>query len=359
MAVCFCFVSLIIMGLKITHYADSNYSFFSNAAACLIMPVGAKSYICENFKYEYINGEVFKLEYSDKSELENKEKIIPTEESAAAGETNRPTADSDGQPRYSIIEKQITGNGTFYENFWVKNSTSIDINIPDLLSKRPDAVIELNKDVQVLIVHTHTSESYIDKDLGYYPADFYPRCTDPDYNVVAVGEAIKTQLENAGIKTLHDTTVHDNPTYNGAYSRTAQTIINNLQNHPSLKVVLDIHRDSIGNDESGRVKPTFTYNGKKAAQVMIISGCDEGGSWYFPEWEYNLRLALRIQQMGEKMYPGLMRPLNFSVSEYNMSITRNSLLLEVGSDVNTFDEAVYSGELLGKVLSEVLLDLTE
>lgn len=112
----------------------------------------------------------------------------------------------------------------------------------------------------------------------------------------------------------------------------------------------------MGNDEV-RNKPTVTINGKKAAQVMILSGCDDDGTLGFPDWEYNLRLALRVQKTLTDMYPTLARPLNFSPSKYNMNMTKGSLLVEFGTEVNTLEEATYSGELFGKALAETLLKL--
>ena len=87
---------------------------------------------------------------------------------------------------------------------------------------------------------------------------------------------------------------------------------------------------------------------------MIMSGYDPTGAYGFSHWEYNLRFALRLQQTAETLYPGMTRPLYFGDFAYNMSINTGSLLIEVGTDVNTLDEAVYSGELLGEVLAQVL-----
>ena len=206
-------------------------------------------------------------------------------------------------------------------------------------------------------MHTHTCEAYLDIDTGQYPESFYPRTTDERYSVVAVGDAITQTLNNAGIGTLHDKTIHDNPSYNGSYYRSEQTVKDDLAEYPGIQVVLDIHRDALGNNETGKTKPTFVVDGKKAAQIMIIAGCDDDGTWEFPDWEYNLRLALQIQQTAETMYPGMTRPMNFCPSQYNMHLTHGSLLIEVGTDANTIEEATYTGELLGNVLANVLNQL--
>ena len=95
-------------------------------------------------------------------------------------------------------------------------------------------------------------------------------------------------------------------------------------------------------------------DGKKAAQIMIIAGCEDGKVTNFPRWEENLTFALQLQQTAETKYPGLMRPILFSARKYNMDVTPCSVLLEMGSDSNTLEEAVYSGRLIGTALAELL-----
>ena len=120
------------------------------------------------------------------------------------------------------------------------------------------------------------------------------------------------------------------------------------------RVVLDIHRDAIELDGGTRIKPTAEILGKKAAQLMIITGCEEGKVTDFPDWEYNLIFALELHSTIEENYPGLMRPLFFCQRKYNMDLTRNNLLIEVGSCANTLEEAAYSGRLLGDSLAKLL-----
>lgn len=261
---------------------------------------------------------------------------------------------------YKIIESQFRSGGTKFENFFVRNRTSYPLDIAKELSLRPDIKIALNQTPQVLIFHTHTTESYMSKDQGFYYESFTSRSQNENKNVTRVGAAIAQKLTEHGFGVIHDKTVHDNPTFSGSYSRSAETISRNLEQYPSIQVVLDIHRDALNtNDNDGKVKPTFFVNGKKAAQIMIISGCDTDGSLGFPDWEYNLRFALKLQKEAESLYPGMTRPLSFGNVKYNMNKTHGSLLIEVGSDGNTLGEAVLSGSLLGEALSHVLSDLTD
>lgn len=284
--------------------------------------------------------------YPEKSDI-----ILPNFESKSD-----PDEKEEG-PVHKIIESQIGSGGTKCENFYVKNSTGKDINFTAELNKSPDINISQTNEPQVLIFHTHTSESYMNKDVGFFYESFYPRSLNNEKNVTSVGQAITDKLIEHGINTVHDTTYHDNPTYNGSYSRSAKTVEKNLSEHPSIQVVIDIHRDSLGNNESGKIKPTFNFNGKKAAQLMIISGCDADGSLGFPNWDKNLKLALRLQKYCESMFPGITRPLNFAKVKYNEHLTPGSLLIEIGSDANTLEEAKYTGTMLGEALAKMLNDL--
>ncbi|MCH5304017.1 MAG: stage II sporulation protein P [Ruminococcus sp.] len=254
--------------------------------------------------------------------------------------------------KYPIYTKQFTVGGKKYENFYVKNNTDYDLNIGKTLKEKMGFKIDKSDDVQVLIYHTHTSESYIDCDVGYYYSDYYPRTNDTRYNVTQVGDEIEKQLKKAGIGVVHDKTSHDN-TYTGSYMRSRATIEKYLKKYPKIKVTLDIHRDSIGSD-TYKVKPTFTYKGKKGAQIMILTGYDPSGNFNFPNWNYNLRFALRLQKTCETNFSGMTRPLDFGNFAYNMNVNTGSLLIEVGADGNTLDEAKYSGKLLGKALTQVL-----
>lgn len=259
---------------------------------------------------------------------------------------------------YKIIESQLGASGTKCNNFYVKKDTNLDVNMDNELTLKPDIKIKKDGTPQVLIYHTHTTESYMKEDKGFYYESFYPRSTDNNFNVTQVGNNISQTLESNGIGVIHDITMHDSPSYNGSYSRSIKTIEKNLAEHPSIQVTVDIHRDSLGGNETGKIKPTFKVGNKKAAQIMIMAGCDEDGSLEFPDWEYNLRLALRLQNTAENMYPGMTRPMYFGDVKYNMHMTHGSLLIEVGSDANTLDEAKYTGTLLGNVLSKVLSECT-
>lgn len=254
----------------------------------------------------------------------------------------------------TITEKtyDISNATSSYGNITVRNTTpSHSINIESSLSAElPFSCDDISKPT-VLIFHTHTTESYEMIDDGWFTNSYQTRSNDPNRNMVRVGTAICEELEKSGIGYIHDTDIHD-AQYTGAYDRSREKIEQILKENPSIQIVLDVHRDAIHNSETARTKPVTTINGRKAAQIMIIAGCEDGKVKSFPSWEQNLTFALKLHQTAENMYPSLMRPILFSARKYNMDIVPCSVLLEVGSDSNTLEEAEYSGHLIGKAISE-------
>ena len=236
----------------------------------------------------------------------------------------------------------------------VRNCTSVSNDILTNESKKlPEFKIQTNAEPQVLIMHTHTTESYEPYTRDFYDSSFNSRSTDQTKNVVMVGNKIEEQLKAAGIAVIHDTTIHDYPSYNGSYQRSEITVKAILAKYPSIKVVLDVHRDAIQGTDGVRTAPVATIDGKQAAQIMIISGCDDG-TMNMPNYLQNFRLSSLLQQQLEGDYPGLTRPVLFDYRKYNQDLTTGSILLEMGSHGNSFEEALYSGELMGKALVKTL-----
>ena len=206
---------------------------------------------------------------------------------------------------------------------------------------------------RVLIMHTHTTETFEPYVRDNFDSSFNYRTTDPSKNMIAVGNAIAAQLEAAGIGVIHSDVIHDYPSYNGSYERSAETVRAILEQYPTIQVVLDIHRDAIG-DDTAIAQPIVEIDGKEAAQIMIISGCDDG-TMNMPHYMENFHFACALQGMMESLYPGLTRPILFDYRHYNQDLTTGSLLIEVGSHGNTLDQAVYSGQLIGVSLAKTLL----
>ena len=146
--------------------------------------------------------------------------------------------------------------------------------------------------------------------------------------------------------------MHDDPGYKGSYQRSAVTVSKHLEANPGISVCLDIHRDAIEPSQTEIIKPAAEIGGRKAAQIMIIAGCDDG-TMDMPDYWENLRFAAALADKLEELYPGICRPILFDYRKYNMDLSPGLLLIEIGATGNTLEEAKYSAELLGNALFEL------
>ena len=235
----------------------------------------------------------------------------------------------------------------------IKNSTQhTDAELAEAAQGELPFAVELDsEEPQVLILHTHATETYQPwADLVYDP-DFSARTTDTSQNMCAVGDRMTEILNEAGICTVHDTTLHDSPSYTESYARSAQTARAWLEQYPSIKVILDVHRDAIETSDGVRVKPLCQIEGQDTAQVMIIAGCDNGNTVNLPHWQQNLKFAAAWETEMESLYPGLTRPVLCGYRFYNQDVTTGSLLIEIGGHANTLPEAVRAGEYAARALA--------
>lgn len=207
---------------------------------------------------------------------------------------------------------------------------------------------------QVLIVHTHGSESYTMPPGQEYVASGESRTTDTNYNVVRVGDEIADILSQHGISVIHDRNMYDYPQYNGAYDRSLASIENYLQQYPSITFVLDIHRDAISDSEGNPYKVISQVPEGTAAQMTFVMGTDGGGLSH-PNWLENLKLATAVQNTLLEDYPTLMRPITVRNSRYNQHCTAGSMLVEVGAAGNSLDEALLAARLFAHGFAETIL----
>ena len=261
----------------------------------------------------------------------------------------------------AILEKNYPqGSGEKYipcGSGSIKNNTSVssaDI-AAEITNPLPFAVEWNSPDPQILIMHTHATEDYrLSAGLWYSPGDG-ARTTDTNLNMCAVGRVMADTLNAAGLNTLHDETLNDYPSYTGSYANSRAVVQQYLAQYPSIKVVLDVHRDAIERENGTRCAPVCSIDGRQAAQVMIICGCDNGTSVQLPAWRQNLRFAAAWERSMEAKYPGLTRPVLFSYRFYNQDLTTGSLLIEIGGHGNNLNEALYAGYLAAQGLVETLL----
>ena len=234
----------------------------------------------------------------------------------------------------------------------VNNETSYEVDVAACLAA--DTSIRAEGDgPQVLIVHTHGSESYTpDAAFPYTPTE-NERTTDTRYNVVRVGDELQKVLEENGVQAMHIRDIFDSPAYSGSYDRSLAAIEDALAEYPTIKVVIDVHRDSILTDDGTAYKTSCTIDGEEMAQLMFVVGTDEGGL-YHPDWQQNLNYVTGLQYQLNRAYPGLMRPVNLRTQRFNQHASPGSMLIEVGSSGNTMPEALAAIRLFGQTLADDL-----
>ena len=277
---------------------------------------------------------------------------VPVEETPV--EPAAPLAADNGVPAKTLIPTGPEGY-TVCGRVYISNSTSHALSVPEL--QKPFAAALGEGEPQVLILHTHGSEAYTPvPGTGeiVWSGDY--RTTDYRYNVVRVGDEMAEVLGAAGVSVLHDRTLYDYPNYTGAYDRALEAIRKYQERYPSIRFVLDVHRDAIEDGQGNQYKAVSEVGeGRTAAQMSLVMGSDGSGLEH-PGWLENLRLAAAVQEDVLEHYPTLMRPVLLRNSRYNQHATTGSLLLEVGAAGNSPEEAVLSGRLFAERFAAVLLE---
>lgn len=252
----------------------------------------------------------------------------------------------------SSQSKSLSSGGESTRKILIKNETSYTVDVSKMLSEPLPFTFEKSKP-EVLILHTHATESYTPDGDTYYDNTKSDRTQDTTKNVVFVGECMAEIFRENGIEVLHDTTLHDYPNYNGSYANSLKTGESYLKSYPSLKMIIDVHRDAIVYGDGTKAKVVTEIDGKKAAQLMFVIGTDAGGLTH-PDWRKNLQLSVKLQSAIEEKYPGLMRGINLRKERFNEHLTAGSMILEVGTSGNTLYEAVYGARCAARVIAQTL-----
>lgn len=245
-----------------------------------------------------------------------------------------------------VAERNLAENYNItYGNVKIRNQS--DCEITDEICNPSD--LNLKNSKTVLIYHTHTCESYTPSEKYNYTMSGNYRTTDNNYNMVRVGNELKKYLEEKGFTVIHNTTCHDYPAYSGSYDRSYTTIQGVLNQNSNIGLVLDLHRDAVGDGTS--YGPTVKVNGESIAQLMFVVGTNGGGLEH-PNWTTNLKTAVKIQEKGNTMYQGLFRPMIVRNSRYNQHLAEGASIIEVGATGNTLEECLLSMQCLANVLDE-------
>jgi stage II sporulation protein P len=200
-----------------------------------------------------------------------------------------------------------------------------------------------NKPV-VGLYYTHTSESFVPSS----GVDHSPGGQRGD--IVEVGGALAARLNSHGISTLQNTTIHDYPSFMKAYSASEITVKKMLAENPSLQMIFDIHRDA-----EKRENYIATVNGVQVARVMIVVTTGQPGLVQ-PHWQENHAFAKLIDAKMNQRYPGVSRGITLDDFRYNQQLHPRALLVEVGCQENTKEEAERGIELFGDVVAEIIAE---
>lgn len=244
---------------------------------------------------------------------------------------------------------------SYADGVYIFNRTDLDFDPAALSAAAVDLGLGDSSSPQILIMHTHATEAYTPSATDVYTPTDNSRTLDREQNMVRIGEEMKAVFESMGLSVLHDETPYDYPAYKGAYTRSGDGVQKYLEQYPSIKIVLDVHRDAlIGAD--GTVYKTMTkIDGTDVAQVELVLGSPQGGD--YPDWQKNLTLAMKLQKSMNTLYPTLARPISISSPVYNQNLTTGSLLVEVGSHGNTLQESIAGARLFARAAGQVLLGL--
>ena len=208
---------------------------------------------------------------------------------------------------------------------------------------------------QILIIHTHASESYFPDERDYYVPTDIERTEDTRFNVVRVGDELAAVLEQKGLHVIHDRNIYDHPSYNASYSQALKAITKIIEDNPSIQIVIDIHRDSIVTAAGTLYKTIADLEERDAAQMMFVVGSSDFGLPH-PGWKDNLAMAVQLQKRFDEQHPTLMRPVNLRKERFNQHATSGSLILEVGTSGNTLQEALAAIRLFGETAGDFWLE---
>lgn len=215
---------------------------------------------------------------------------------------------------------------------------------------------------RILIYHTHATEAYLPTETATYTESSSWRTEEKDKSVIAVGAKLAEILQQTyGIAVVHDTTDHEPPKLSTAYSRSETTMKAYQKKYPSLELYIDVHRDAYGNDVT---VPTdfLTLDGAEVARLMFVVGTGQGatgtGFDEMPQYESNLALAEQITSLLNGVDSRLARDVRVKTGRYNQHISDRCLLVEVGHNANTLEQALAAVPYLAQAIAQVLDTMT-
>lgn len=231
------------------------------------------------------------------------------------------------------------------------NASNFQVDVPALLMTELDWNLT-EEQPSVLILHSHGSESYTKTEQNSYQSSGAYRTLDTQHNMVRVGQALKEALEAKGISVIHDETLHDHPSYSNAYIQSRKAAEQWLEQYPSVRLVIDLHRDAAGDSAAKQLRTATVIENVKTAQIMLVVGSSAGGRQH-PNWKENFSLAAKLQAQLEKRFAGICRPISFRTERFNQDLSSGALLIEVGAAGDTLEEALAAAGFLAEGIADL------
>ncbi len=297
-----------------------------------------------NYPEQFLKTEISSIKAIEEIEKDSKIKENTEENNKEVTKEEMTLASTSGVQSEVVTQNPIANKyNAQYGKVQIKNQTTFALTEEML---KPDIIIN-NKNV--LIFHTHSCESYTSSEKYPYVATGNFRTTDLNYTVTRVGTELENYLKQYQFNVVHNTSYHDYPAYNGSYTRSLQTVENMLKT-TQADIIIDLHRDAIGSRAD--YAPTVKIGDEYAAQIMFVIGTNEGGLLH-PNWNQNLKFAIKVQQKAEEMYPGLFKPITLTTSRYNQHTGKYANIIEVGATGNTMEQCLNSMKYLSAVFNEI------
>lgn len=220
----------------------------------------------------------------------------------------------------------------------IKNTTEIP------LDEKVIEESEVEETDEILIYHTHGTESYKSKEK-YETYEFY-KSLDENYNVIKVGDYLTERLIEKGVSVTHNREYHNYPNKKGTYEKARKSVTENLNQDRNINRIIDIHRDSYSNHE--HEAKTVEIEGKRVAPLRFVIGINRKDK----NWIYDLKWAIEMQKQANKKYPGLFEAILIREEEYNQDLSKYAVLIEVGENCNDIEEALNSMKYFSEIVAK-------
>lgn len=249
------------------------------------------------------------------------------------------------QPKKSLVPVSGAGVSRFHPPAGGEKAPERQLPAPAVPSPAPappQKTVEPSSGPRILIFHTHTSESYL-------PVSGKTHQFNGKGDIVRVGKHLAETLEKKyRIPVLHCDTIHDQYPFRDSYQRSLVTVEEYLERHPDLEVIIDVHRDG-----TPGLEHRVMIKNRPAAKIILVVGTDRLGL-HHPNWEKNHRFAVELVDAINRIYPDLAHRLILADARYNQHLHEKAVLVEIGSEKSTLEEAIYTVELFAEILASHL-----